>query len=420
VPPLLEALRNKAPSARSHPAQQRRGGDNPDLRAVVARALAKIGSPAVPPLIKALGDHDLYVVIGAAEALGRIDDRRAIDPLLTCLASETSHVRQAACRALGEIGDQKAVIPLTEMLKDGDYDVRFAATAALGKVRDPRAVQPLIAALKHENPDVREAAAEALGQSGDTWAIEPLLAVLGDSRFSVQVAAARALGKLGEQAVQPLLHALRTNGNWNARYATAMALGLIGSERAVRPLIDALQDDDSRVRWNAAAALDKIGTAEALAAARNWRASQEQVWDYIDAGNERRLLETETGTLTGARIYRIFPLKGQHLREHDHLAISGTLTCAACEGRHAVTDIDVTLRRNLFDRGNVYTWTCPQCSSRTTISGYITTTDKGEPRYWLAVQRDSDLPTHGLVAGWPRLTIETLSNGEFEQVFVNR
>jgi len=404
IPPLLEALR----------------GSNADLRGVAARALAQIGAPALGPLIRALSDRDVHVVVGAAEALGRIGDKRAVDPLLAHLENETSHVRQAACRALGEIGDQKAVMPLTEMLKDGDYDVRFAATAALGKVRDPRAVQPLIAALKHENPDVREAAAVALGQSGDDWAIEPLLAVLSDGRFSVQMAAARALGNLGERAVPSLVHALRTNGSWNVRYAVAIALGIIGSERAVRPLMDALEDDDSRVRWSAADALDKIGTEEAAGAARGWRASQEDVWDYEDAGSERKALEAETGVLTGARVYRIVPLKDQHLREHDRLAISGTLTCAACEESFSVTDIDVAMRRSVFSEDKVHTWTCPQCRSRTTISGFITASGQGEPKYWLAVQRDADVAERGTLAGWPKLAIETLSSGEFEQVFVNR
>jgi len=401
VPPLLEALRST----------------NADLRSAATRALAEIGVPAVTALIRALADRDLHVIIGAAEALGRIGDRRAVDPLLACLESDTSHVRQAVCQALGEIGDQRAVLPLTEMLRDGDYPVRFAAAAALGKLRDPRAIQPLIAALKHENPDVRAAAAEALGQSGDDWAIEPLLAVLSDPRFSVQVAAARALGNLGERAVRPLAQALRSNAHWNVRYAAAMALGLARSEQGVRALIDALQDDDSRVRWSAASALDKIGTDEARAATSTWRSAQDQVWDYVDAGSDRRLLEAETGLLTGARVYRLLPLKQQRLQEHDHLAISGTLTCA-CAASLAVADIDVALRRSLFGEDKVYTWTCPKCQSGITISGYITGTGQEEPQYWLVVQRDGD-PTHHAGAGWPSLDIGTLSHGEFDQVFAD-
>lgn len=311
-------------------------------------------------------------------------------------------------------------MPLTEMLKDSDYDVRYAATEALGIVRDPRAVRPLIAALKHENPDVREAAAEALGRSADDWALEPLMAVLNDSRFSVQMAAARALGALGERAVPTLTRALRADPEWNVRYVAAIALGLVASEHAVRPLIDALEDDDSRVRWSAADALNKIGTEEALAATRQWRSGQDAVWDYVDVGNERRTLEAETGQLPGARVYRLVPLKEQRLRERDRLAISGTITCASCGRSTAVTDIEVTLRRTLFDEGLVHTWTCPQCENHTIISAFITTNGDAERAYWLAVQRDSDPMNSGPAMGWPTLTIDTLSSGSFEQVFAPR
>ena len=139
--------------------------------------------------------------------------------------------------------------------------------------------------------------------------------------------------------------------------------------------------------------------------------------DYVDVGNERRTLEAETGQLPGARVYRLVPLKEQRLRERDRLAISGTITCASCGRSTAVTDIEVTLRRTLFDEGLVHTWTCPQCENHTIISAFITTNGDAERAYWLAVQRDSDPMNSGPAMGWPTLTIDTLSSGSFEQVF---
>jgi hypothetical protein len=51
---------------------------------------------------------------------------------------------------------------LVEALKDENRFVRSAAAEALGELQDPRAIAPLCEALKHEDGDVREAAAQAL------------------------------------------------------------------------------------------------------------------------------------------------------------------------------------------------------------------------------------------------------------------
>jgi hypothetical protein len=66
------------------------------FRKQLVEALGAVGTPAVPPLIQALGDGN-------------------------------SDVRVAACRALGAIGDRQAVPPLIQALGDGDRDVRVAA-----------------------------------------------------------------------------------------------------------------------------------------------------------------------------------------------------------------------------------------------------------------------------------------------------
>jgi len=50
------------------------------VRESAAKALGKIGEPAVEPLIRALKDKDENVRDGAAAALGKIGDRRAVEP----------------------------------------------------------------------------------------------------------------------------------------------------------------------------------------------------------------------------------------------------------------------------------------------------------------------------------------------------
>jgi HEAT repeat protein len=48
-------------------------------------ALVKIGAPAVPHLIQALGDRDRGVRAAACRALGEIGDGQAVPPLIQAL-----------------------------------------------------------------------------------------------------------------------------------------------------------------------------------------------------------------------------------------------------------------------------------------------------------------------------------------------
>jgi HEAT repeat protein len=85
-------------------------------------ALVKIGTPAVPALIQALGDRSENVRRAAAEALGAIGDPQAVPALIQALGHETDPfaddwaVRRAAAWALGKLGDPQAVPPLIQAL----------------------------------------------------------------------------------------------------------------------------------------------------------------------------------------------------------------------------------------------------------------------------------------------------------------
>ena len=83
-------------------------------------------------------------------------------------------------------------------LKIGGWRYRRDAAEALGKIGDKRAVEPLIKALGDKKWYVRRAAAEALGKIGDRRAIDPLVNALGDINQFVCKAAAEALEALGE------------------------------------------------------------------------------------------------------------------------------------------------------------------------------------------------------------------------------
>jgi len=97
-----------------------------------------------------------------AEALEKIEAK--VERLIQDLKHESSGVRSGAARALGKIGDARAVEPLIQALKDEDSGVRWGAAMALGDIGDARAMEPLLKAFldKDEDGSVRAAAGVSL------------------------------------------------------------------------------------------------------------------------------------------------------------------------------------------------------------------------------------------------------------------
>ena len=222
-----------------------------------------------------------------AKALGTIGDERAVEYLIQILKDGSANVREVAAKALGKIGEP-AVKPLINALKDEDEDVVREAVCALGKIGDARAVEPLIQALKHENEYVIREAVCALGKIGwqpkneieksyyligeQEWdklveigkpAVEPLIQYLWNTDYR---SIAKALGKIGDaRAVEPLINTFRDfseRSRWS-RDDVVCALVDIG-EPAVEPLIQALKHENKYVIQEAAKALGKIGDAGAV------------------------------------------------------------------------------------------------------------------------------------------------------------
>lgn len=224
------------------------------IRMKAAEALGKLrDKKAVDQLIHALEDEDEFVRREAAEALGKIRNKKAVDPLIHMLMDKDEYVRTYAAEALGKIRDKKAVDPLIHVIKD--EDMGEAATVALIRLGEP-AVKPLIQMLKDKNEDVRERAVWALEKLG--W--EPKRDI-GKARYLIVKGEWDELVQLGQLAVGPLIHALEDE---DARANAAEALGKIGDEKAVDPLIHTLEDEERMVRRNAAGALGRIGDKKAV------------------------------------------------------------------------------------------------------------------------------------------------------------
>jgi len=179
------------------------------VRWKAAEALSKIGAPAVDALVVALQHSDDDVRWKAAIALGEIGDPRAIDPLINQLCDDDRFVKSRAAYALGMIGEP-AVEPLICALREGDGNLRWGAAIALGKIRDLRAIDPLIRALADKYENVRAESAKSLAAIGKP-ALKPLIQFLQDSDRSVRIEVVTALGGLKDtDAIQPLMQILDT------------------------------------------------------------------------------------------------------------------------------------------------------------------------------------------------------------------
>lgn len=238
--------------------------DDSSIRAEACDALGELQDPrAVDPLIQALQDRDYQVRSNAAYALGEIDDARAVEPLIQALLDEESAVRGNAAEALGKIKDKRAVEPLILAANDEDSSIRSKAFDALGELEDPRAVDSLIAALRDDDTKASVHAAIALGKIGFS-AVDPLIQALQDKDYQVRSNAAYALGETeDDRAVEPLIQAL-LDEEWVVKGDAAEALGKIKDERAVEPLILALNDEEWDIRFNAAVSLGQIKDKRAV------------------------------------------------------------------------------------------------------------------------------------------------------------
>jgi HEAT repeat protein len=239
----------------------------------------------ITPIFNSYRSDDGFI-LPAAQALGRIGDPSAVEPLITILNRNPD--LKTAWKALEKIGSP-AINPLVAALQYPNITIRLKAGETLAKLGwkpgNEKAVAPLIEALNYPEERHRQAAAEILEQLGwktedneakaqyyigkQQWdqcvlvgppAVAPLIKALRDEK--VRDNAANALVKIGKSAVEPLIAAFQENYAPSIRdevYQTvAETLGKIGDERSIEPLITILINGNKLVRQAAARALIAI------------------------------------------------------------------------------------------------------------------------------------------------------------------
>ena len=207
----------------------------------------------------AKGEEEMWLLVAKGQCLrAAAHGAAALLPLEMVLNGGPYSLSVAAAQALGEIEDPRAIRALVKATQSNDPAVCAAAVDALVKVGGAEAVEPITGLLNHKSGQVRLAAVEALGRLSTAAGAAPLRALLRDPLWDVRHAAVEALARLKDnQAVEALTRTL-DDSDADVREATAIALGSLGDRRAIGPLVLALKDTTRGVRRIAAAALSRI------------------------------------------------------------------------------------------------------------------------------------------------------------------
>ncbi len=164
-------------------------------------ALARIGSVAVPALLKIVADpNSPETTKGHASWALAFIGNEAAEHLYPALKSDSIDVRCAVVSAIAHVaqekGDTQACQVLVDALTDPAALIRNEAAAALSQINYSPAIPHLILATKDNDGEVRKAAVSSLGRVGNKSAIEPLQAAMNDELEVVRVLAKLALRQL--------------------------------------------------------------------------------------------------------------------------------------------------------------------------------------------------------------------------------
>ena len=207
-------------------------------RAEAARALGLIAeSEAFDELVELLDDPHHEVRAAAVEALGKLDDVRAVPPLLDALHAKAGHQRVRIVDALARIGQPAG--PLVLEYVRGHVDALPELGELLAITCGATASDDLLNWCSLDDPAGRAAAIQSLGTIGiSDRGFYFVLRGLGDSDGSVRAAAARALGRSGRADAATYLAGC-LDDEWDVAATGARSLGQLAA--AGRAELDRLE-----------------------------------------------------------------------------------------------------------------------------------------------------------------------------------
>ena len=245
APPVLAGRPESSHAGKplSHWIKELKKGDAARANEAI-RALAAVGAPAVPDIMRLLADKKYSVRTRAAGALFQLGPAAsgAAPSLIAMLGDPSS----------GEPRYQGGGLTLTQGEPEAKA-LRVLVITTLARLGDG-AAPALVVAVKHSDQLVRLGAVQALEIAGSApeHATEALLDALKDEHPELRASAGRVLARKGPSIVAPLV-ALLAGGDVNGRRGAMVALGELGAaaSEAVPALLAALRDRDQNVRMAA-------------------------------------------------------------------------------------------------------------------------------------------------------------------------
>jgi tetratricopeptide (TPR) repeat protein len=213
---VLERLQVGSESDAASRLLQRLKAEPPLESEWIPQALSRLGKQAVPDLVAAFKQDELWVRYGAASALALMKENAAsaIPALMEVLDDESTIVRFAAGKALFHIGPE-SIPAIIDGLKSPQPRVRLHCAYVLSRfgVEAKDAVPALVIALSDQNTSVRAAAADALGAMGKAAksAVPNLLKTRNDKESWVKNSAAEAKMKIDPDDFEAGLLAMRAH-----------------------------------------------------------------------------------------------------------------------------------------------------------------------------------------------------------------
>lgn len=224
--------------------------DDDLLRRTIVTTLVRLGIPAIPILMKLLGDRDAFIRRFVALAFEQLGEP-AVDPLVEALRDKL--LRRAAASILVQIG-KPAVSKLIPKLECDDFEVRFSVIDILEQI-GPIVVPTLIEQIK-SGKTPQEQGGDALTRFGPD-AVPELIITMRDKEIGNRCWAAAILVKIGQPAAPGLLSILM-EGNAGTAYLASKALVQIGVS-AIPTLFQALGTTTKSVRWIVSNILVQMG-----------------------------------------------------------------------------------------------------------------------------------------------------------------
>lgn len=229
-------------------------GDDPVQAEAALSDLATAGHYGVPLLIRLVGEPSPHQE-RLREIVNRVKDR-----LIVGLGGEDPEIRALSARALGKIGDNDVRAILIQQLGDPSNRVRFNVATSLAEMEAEEGINFLFSALENSDSIFRANAINFLTdvQVGSAAVEARLIASLQNENRLARSGAAQVLGQARTaSATEALLEATRdvdAEVRWNA----AIALGAIGATASRQRLQELIDDDDETVAYYAVWALSQL------------------------------------------------------------------------------------------------------------------------------------------------------------------